>query len=752
MRKRGLIALLLLLFALGDVGRTQTAGNAPPTAVSSGLDVTILLDQSGSMWQNPRNDQYAHRIGQSKNLIYRLAEHVENTPFVHRVSVIDFGDTASVALSNHVMRFDPADPGGALRDSKSVVERAVTDKPLRNTNTSDAMRLALAEYAKMDAAQALPGRRRVMLIITDGRPDLPGQALVDLQSAVKTEALALKAQQVEIWVVGLNDASNYWNDGDGSFWESVTEKPGHARLAESASSNIFTIMQDIADDWLGSKSATPNGDEYDCPPYLRRLVFSVNMGQPRSAAAVTDPDGQDIPASSGGPSINPGNFVRFVVDDPKIGIYKIKRDPTRSYSWRVEQTAADIKRLAPAKATGMEAPTRILFQARNSNGSPLAMLSEYPIKGVIVITPPTGPAVELQADHLGDGKFAARWPAPALGKYRVRLKGLVKLKSGKEVDVFESNASSYDETLEVNNLHAYFIRLDDPNPAKGFRVLLPPGLVSFITPAAVPLKFSVIDAKGNKVSNLAGLIKDPASWLQLDLVDQSGASLSGTALPLSVATDGVFTAAVPARLNWTRGEGWWTSGHLNIRLTEQAGRVAAGSYLNSIQLDPDAEPQRIGGDPLALALPIRFHWITLVVAALVALLVLLACLVLIGKRLLPRGVIWAADYRKGRSALIRIYDADLDPDGYSGKKFSITGGVTFKYDRALSLPTEQRDYIAVKLRIKRSRMIDRVEAEVFYSWDDNPKKTYTLRLRKGRIDRLKGLPTSNYAARLEESP
>src|SRR6185436_10918596 len=132
---------------------------------------------SDSMWQSPRNDRYAHRIGQSKNLIYRLAEHVEGTPLVHRVSIIDFGDTASVALSNHVMRYNPADPGGALRDTKAVVERVVVERPLRNTNTADALHLALMEYAKMNAAQPLPGPRRVLLVITDGRPDLPGRSL-----------------------------------------------------------------------------------------------------------------------------------------------------------------------------------------------------------------------------------------------------------------------------------------------------------------------------------------------------------------------------------------------------------------------------------------------------------------------------------------------------------------------------------------------------------------------------------------------
>jgi hypothetical protein len=745
MRKRILILLPLLLIAHSSVVRLQTPSGTTPAAGFSGLDVTILLDQSGSMWQNPRNDRYAHRIGQSKNLIYRLAEHVEGTPLVHRLSVIDFGDTASVSLSNHVMRYNPADPGGALRDTKAVVERVLIDRPLRNTNTADAMHLALMEYAKMDAAQALQGRRCVLLVITDGRPDLPGHSLPELQAAVRTEAQSLKAKNVEIWVVGVNDASNYWNDGDGAFWESVTESPGHARLAETASSKIFTIMQDIADDWLGSKSAALKGDEYNCPPYLRRIVFSVNMGQPRSAVGVTDPDGQDIPASSGGPSVNPGNFTRFVVDDPKVGVYKIKRDPTRSYSWRVEETAADIKRLAPAKATGLEAPARILFQARDGKGDPLVIRNEYPINGVITITPPTGSVIELKADYPGDGKFGvSRWQPPALGTYRVRLKGLVKLKDGSEVDVFQSNASSYDEILEVNNLRPYFIRLENPEAATGFRVMKPS--------SEGELKFVVVDAKGNRVSNLTGLVKEPASWLQLNLVDKSGATLSGPPLPLSLSADGAFSAPVPMHLEWLSGEGWWNSGHLNIRLSEQSGRITAGNYLDSIQLSAEDEPQRIGGDPLALALKVRFSWIVLTVALLIALVIVAVALFLTMRKVLPKGMLWVADRYKGRTVALKIYDADLDPDGFSGKRFSITGGAQFNYDREYSIPTDDRDYVAVKLRVNRARIVDRVEAEVVYAWDNDPKKVYAVILRKGKIERLKGLPRNDHAVVLEEKP
>ena len=203
------------------------------------------------------------------------------------------------------------------------------------------------------------------------------------------------------------------------------------------------------------------------------------------------------------------------------------------------------------------------------------------------------------------------------------------------------------------------------------------------------LQFVVVDAKGNKVTNLAGLVKEPASWLQLDLVDKSGATLGGPPLPLSLTADGTFSSRLPMQLDWLHGEGWWTPGGLNIRLSEQAGRITTGSYLDSIQLSPEEESQRIGGEPLTLSLKVRFSWIILAVAMLIVLLIVGTALFLALRRLLPKAMLWVADRYKGRTVALNIYDADLDPDGFSGKKFSITGGAQFNYDREYSIPTEE---------------------------------------------------------------
>lgn len=758
MRKRTLASVLILLFALGRVAYLQratvpvTAPAVPPPATPagapaapfSGLDVVILIDQSGSMWRLPQNDRYNHRIGQTKNLIFRLAEHVEGTPFVHRLSVVNFGDRAEVALSNHQMRYDPADPGAALRTTKAVVERAVTNKDWGNTNIPAALQSALDEYAKMDKTERRPGQERVLLLVTDGRPDVPGMSLVSLQSQIESHAVSLRGQHAGFWVVGLNDASNYWNDGDGAFWERVAG-PGRARLAETASSKISALMQGIVDEWLGTKSSPFKNDEYECPPYLRRIVFSINMALPRSAAGISDPAGNDVPLAAGGPAVSPGTFARFVVEDPVPGIYKLKRDPSRSYTPKVEEFSPVIKRLAPAGAASKEAPTRIVFQVLNSHGQPLEPLPAWPIRPSITIRAPDGTVNELKADWLGLGKFATQWQATQLGTYRGRLKGLVTLKSGAAYDVFGANAASYDERLEITNLHPYWLAFDDPDVADGFRV--------FRARTDAPLVFSLVNARGERVSNPASLIKDPASWLSLQLLDASGAPLTSVSQPLVLGSDGSFRTTLPVRLNWLRGEGWWMPGQVYFQIIAQPRRVQGDNYLDSLRLEGAAEELRIGGDPLMVG-PVkqRFSRLILWPLALIGLALLLGTVVLLGRRFVPQVALWAIDRWMRRNVIVKVYDAETDPEALYAKKFNTTGGAFFKYDRGVNLLLDGDDYTALEFRLRRRLLVRSVEVEVRYRWKHEPKKIWYAQLRKGRVVRLKGLPNADHALSLEITP
>ncbi len=757
------VSVLLLFFALAGAAFLQAASTLPSSPATgpaagaggsfTGLDVVILIDQSGSMWGAPgqmcgqrrcatRNDLYNHRIGQTKNLIYRLAEHVEDTPFVHRASVIDFGSDASVALSNHEIRFDPNNPGKALRDTRTVVERVVTHKDGVNginTNTPRAMELAQGEYRKMAASQPSTGRQRVMLIVTDGSPNNPPATHDSLQDAARQRAttLNLKGPGEGIWVVGLNDASNYWNDGDGKFWESVAGK-NHALLAETASSKIFTVIQNIVDGWLGSHSKLVTGNEYQCPPYLRRIAFNVNFTTPGSTIRITDTDGKDIALGSGGPTTNPNTFARFIVDDPKPGAYQLMKDPSRSYTVSVEEYSADIKRLSPARATSQALEARIVFQANTSQGAPIALLSAWPINASIVITPPNGAPAKTPANFIGGGKWEAKWKPPGVGIYTVRIEGLVTLPNNTPYDVFGSNAKSYNDKLEVNNLNPYLLRLDDPDPAGGFRVI--PG-------ATARVSFKLVDAKNAPVANPAA-VNDPATWLSLQLIDKSGARLAAPAIPLKPGSDSSFEASVPINLDWTKGEGWWKPGQMNFRVLAQPNRLIPATpenYLDSIQLPPEAESQRIGGDPMTAGpLMVRYSRWLLAPLLLLALGALGALAWFAARGVFPGLWIWWADASRNRTVMLKLYDGDIDPAGEGAKKLQAGRWHQFKYDRQVSLLVNGDTVVAERFRIKRHFSTDaRVVLE--YSWqNDRAKKLHRTIVSRTKAERLKGLAGEAY--------
>lgn len=744
MRRRNLKWPLALLALLGGWALPAGPGGAAAAATDmSGLDVVIVIDQSGSMFNSrgTGNDPRHHRIGQAKNIVYRLAEHVEGTALTHRVAVVDFGSAVAYAFPAHLrLAFDPADPGKALREAKTVAERYVLPKSMGDTNTPRALELASEALDKMEASESLTGRHRAVLILTDGRPDLPPLKTLDvLRGEVGTAAEALKRKGVGLWVVGLNDADNYWNEGDGEFWEKIAGR-GRARLAETSSTSISALVQEIVNEWLGVKGLAI-GKEYECPPYLRRVVFNINFGRPRAPVSVTDPAGKDLPLSSGGAASTPGTFARFVADDPPPGPYRIKQDPALSYTNSVEPFSPNIKRLAPGAKSSRAAEARLLFQATNSRGEPLGLLPDWPVTASVVVTSPSGAAQERPATFEGGGKFAARWQPAEIGVHRVRLKGLVTLKSGAAFDVFGSDAHAYDDRLEVDNSRPYRLRMVSPSPTGGLRLMPWDG--------SATAEFALLDSEKEPEPNPERVVKDPASWLSLQVVDKSGVPLTAP-VPLAPTSSGTFAAAVPVSLDWKGGEGWRTPGALNLRVVAQPSRMAPDAFLDSVELPAEAEEKRVGGDPLTVGpIDVRYSWLVFI-PVLLALVLVPASL---AWRLLPNGLIWWADSRRHRTVELKIYDGNSDPNGDYAKRLRATSRQSFNYDRKLTLQINGQDYLAKKLRVKRDLAPDVVGATLEYSWQaDADARTYTTMLVKGKAQRLRGLPSGDILASLDVNP
>jgi von Willebrand factor type A domain-containing protein len=744
MFRRMMVFTLLLVFALSGVAYLQ-----PPKSSAvdrfTGIDLVIAIDQSGSMWGLPpkgtdpghpaKNDKYKHRIGQAKNVIYRLAEHIEHIEdktILHKVSVIDFGDKASVALSAHVIAFDSAEPGAALRETKAVIEHNVTEKELINTNTPEAMALALKEFEKMAASAPPSGRRRKLLILTDGRANLPGVAPNQMRERVKAQVEALKGQGIELWVIGLNDADNYWNEGDGAFWKSQAGND-RALLADTASSDIFTLVQGIVDKWLDAKGIEIADDEYQCPPYLGRIVFDVNFGTPRADIHIFDPDGTEISLSSGGAASKPGTFSRFVVENPRPGIYKIQKDPSRSYTIRVEEYSPSLKRLSPAGKASLGVETAIIFQASNTKDEPIQLLPEWPLTSTVELTAPSGKQQILPATYEGDGKFQARWTPEEYDIHKVKLVGLVPLKDGTTRDVFNASAHSYDEEIEVSHARPVFLQLNDPDPVGSVAVMR--------AETTIKVEFSLVNAKKEKIVNFDDLVKDPSTWLSLQLISKYGEALDQPLIPLTFNDSGNFAAEIPVHLNWKKGEGYAMAQNLNLRVLPQVGRMIGDNFLDSIYLPPRAESRRIKGDPMTVGpIPISFSW--LILAAILVL--IFAPLALALWFWWPRLVYRWMDSSRGRNVAIKIYDGNNDPTGEYADKYLVSNRSRFNLDGQVSVLINGQKYYAKRFRVKRSSPFGpqkSVAAMVEYQWDNETgSKPHTLRLFNGRPKTLTGLP------------
>ena len=710
----------------------------------SGIDLIVLIDQSGSMWGHPRfhpskNDRWGHRIGATKNTLLRLLAHVQETAFVHRVSVIDFGDEAKVALPTEIIRFDPRAADLADR-IKARIESSISSRDWINTNTPAAMQLALRGFGSMTGLPTT-GRRQLLLILTDGKALLPGVPVDTMHDRVRSQAAALSKQGVEIWVAALNDADNYWNEGEGAFWESVTGR-GHARLADSASTSLPTVFQNIVDEWLGVKSLLVRGDDYDCPPYLRRIVFNVTHGSPRGEIQIVDPDGREVARTAGGPSSSPGTFSLFSLDDPKPGTYRIRREPGKAETVHVEEFSPQLDRVLPAGAADANVAARILFQARDSAGHPLRTVAAVPIAASLLISSPWGKREEIAMNDLGEGKFDAVWTPTAPANYRVNIRGLIRRKDGSAYDVFAHDAHSYNDVLEVTNRKPYFLRLSEPDIPNSVRVWP-------WTEKAI-VQFVLTDSAGKVVDRPADIVREPATWLSTQLIDRSGVAVSPL-VPLVPGPSGSFKASIPARLDWMSLEGVTRPGHLSLRVVATAERMTGDTYLNSIQLPRVWEDHRIAGDPLTLG-PIelrlaRLGWLAALVIPL-GVLVMLGWLIVF--RALPNRIISQQDLSKNWAPKIKIYDEIADPIGMNPMHTIAVGGRrSFNCDGQVTFSVGGQQVSAERFRIERLNSPTKPKARLEYRWQSSQNAS-TGSLTAGQPQRLKNLPSPNIVAKLVE--
>jgi hypothetical protein len=733
---------ILLLIALVTVGCLPV--NNVSAASRRGLDVVIIIDHSGSMYgvtTHPvANDRDNKRIDGARYIINRLAEDADVNHVTHRISVINFGSGIETIISNRTIR------PGTGKHVKNIANRKVTvrRRSMGNTNTPAAMKAAKSEFSKITASNPSLSHDRKMVLITDGRPFInKSTSLPSIRKQIRKIATQLKADVVGVYVMGIDDASNYWLGGDGNFWEEIAGSDKRAVFVKPTD-RISENLHPILDNWFGSKTEfmyPKNADTYICPPYLRRLVFNLSFSNPAGLITITDPEGRQI-YTSAGKSISSATSVRIPLDDPFPGFYKINKTNPLTCSLSIEKYSADIKRISPGAQARTGSQVRLVFQAYDSNSNPAKFYPAYPLKNLsIVVKNSSGVIVDrlpavMQAGT--DGKFEAEWTPTTAGIYNITLKGDVDLGSGITQPIFQDNQRSYDTKLEVIKVDLFYLNIDKPDLSGKVRV--------FPWTSKLELDLNLLNDKKEQLSAsaAANLISQPENWLQLELIDEYGNKVpnSETKTCIYDPDSGIFSSEIPVSFDWLHGEGWAYPAKVQFRLVPEQGKIKSGFYLNSLHLPPETESLRVGGDDLMSVGPIQLAYsLFLYIGVILIFLLLLAFLLFFLFAIyIPNQFIRKEDAAKGIKPVIKIYDPVKDIGGHNASAYPVSGKKSFKYDNKVKVEVDGTEYIAEKFRVKRiPTNIAKASVEIRYRLK-GAKTEETVILKAGGHKILKGLP------------
>ena len=701
-----------------------------------GLDLVVLLDQSGSMSGESfpiANDPFNRRIEAVKILATRLIFDATGTTTKHRFSVVEFSEFATPVLDRLIFQESPMDGIHWQDMARQRVQAVIKPKAGPYTNIPDAFETAARILSDLEVES---NRHPVILLITDGRPTARDMTPTALRRRMTEQVMALQKKGVDIWVLALNDAGDplYWLGHEEFYWNDLIGSE-HARLAESTFPAIHELLMDFVDAWLGLTTHPAPSNPFDCPPYQKKLCFTVVLALPGATPNLFGPDGGVIPPVSGG--VQGETFFRYEIGDPVPGTYRFQINNPANYYIRAETYPPDLVLDHPMGSVdlGKNAIDMVLLGNR---GLPMAWLPEWPLSATLTVADPErNRTIPLQA--IGQGRLSGELEVLCEGTHLLTLRGSAKNAQGREVEVFSGGTRSR-FLVEATGKAAYFLKLLDPDPA---------GTTAFPWRETMQVRVQPIGRHGESVTHFPAWVEDVSSWVKVEIIDARGMSLAGP-YPMVWSEAGFFESQIPVILDWFTGEGWLEPHFLRLKFAIETRDLGGGQYLRSLFLEPPFDDARVRGDPFTVGpIPLRLPWFALISGGLV----ILGSLGFLGGRFLRRVVTsWTVrreDQRRGRRLFLQTYDREKDPGGLAPQSVEVTGRNRINLDGKFrhTLVTETR--VLERLRVKRRAISNRPYAEVSYRWNGE-KQTRHLRLKTGLVVCWEGLGSEDFVVVLQE--
>ena len=470
---RYLLAILLLLITtLAEASATyaQSSGDIPP-----GADIVFVVDQSGSMSRgsirNARDPRCTPTVQPDcprtpptdpenlsiqalrsgllpifQRIITREVERETNDliPEEHNFGVVLFGGDiddplASAQVAVPLIRVE------IQRDAKGNISSNIdTLLPTGTVNLGEtAFSRAFDTTCVLINCQLppSPGRRRVVVLLTDGWPS--GDSIAYDFENPETYFANLRDRHknlftnTELWVLGLDQTDRFWSRND-RFWSQIA--PGRTRLIR-APSDIAPAFGEIARAAVGEPTAPPrpcDGRGFQVAPYKSTLTLILEYPDVDSKAAFFLPNGEELKRDSatiiGYTRSNLSEI--YVINEPVPGEWRCQIIGTsvtpqfRDIQGLFNMTNVEVGRFGEVPSVCRDFNLSLSYL--DKDGDPIAELPDYPLQQRLRINI-GGETIERSLIPVDGGR--SRWyvdgsltPSPEGGTYPLDI--LVTLRDG----------------------------------------------------------------------------------------------------------------------------------------------------------------------------------------------------------------------------------------------------------------------------------------------------------------------------------
>lgn len=428
LRQCGKLALALILLLSSALLAAKPAQSS--LQLQPGVDLIILIDQSGSMWGSagrPATDPEDLRVDSARYLIDYMAfdNKFVNPHRTNRVVVIGFGSPDKTHIMVNLTSLDTEE---GIASAKESIEA----ESLGNTNFISALRLVREVFPPASDEEVRSGlRRRVIVILTDGGPydgrELSyGEYFTEIQDYYANE---LGADIYPLYTICVDEPGRYWSDVK-AHWSTIAGE-GHTRrvedIKEARRVMVSLLCPLLNEPGVGTECRLQEIGEHFMPPYVRSVSFSFLKYDPDAKISLYQPDGSEV-------TPNDQNVLEYVsgdyselwmLDEPQAGCWHSERVGTGKVDVFIQVVFANLEMTRPDEPHPYILPLEFGFELKNTAGQPIDALLEYPITFEAQLMAPDGSVCPVDIRRTAAGEYVSTQAAETKmsGPYTLTVQG-----------------------------------------------------------------------------------------------------------------------------------------------------------------------------------------------------------------------------------------------------------------------------------------------------------------------------------------